>query len=109
MDFGQHQRGHPLKYQRYGSSKNFVKVTGRTSLKCINYMVDIGDENEKRALISYVNQLIVNPVNFHVFEMEVTDITNVDLVLNSLLRQKNMPVRLLKLICLAIEYICIRV
>ena len=25
------QRGHPLKFQRFGSSNNFVKVTGRTS------------------------------------------------------------------------------
>ena len=62
------QRGHPLKYQRYGSSNNFVKVTGRTSMKCIRCTTDIGVENEKRAPLSYVDKLIVNPVNFPVFE-----------------------------------------
>ena len=80
------QRGHPLKYQRYGSSNNFVKVTGRTSMKCIRCTTDIGVENEKRAPLSYVDQLIVNPINFPVFEREVTDITKVDLVIKSLLR-----------------------
>lgn len=81
------QIGHPLKYQRYGSSNNFVKVTGRTNMKCNRCIVNIGDENEKRVPISYVDQLIVNSVKFPVFEKEVPDITNVHLVLKCLLRQ----------------------
>ena len=52
-------------------------------MKCIRCTTKIGDENEKCASTSYKGQLIVNPVNFPVFEREVTDITNIDLVLKS--------------------------
>ena len=81
------KKGHPLKYQRYGSSNNFIKVTGRTSMKCIRCTDKIGEENEKRAPISYIDQLIVNPVSFPIFEKKVSDMTKVDLVLQCLLRQ----------------------
>ena len=65
------QRGHPLKYQRFGSSNNFVKVTGRTSRQCIECKTDLGEEETKHGILTYVDQVIVNPVNFPVFEKEV--------------------------------------
>ena len=39
------QRGHPLKFQRFGSSNTFVKVTGRTSRKCTECEIYIGEVN----------------------------------------------------------------
>ena len=59
------QRGHSLKFQRFGSSNNFVKVTGRT----------------------YVDQVIVNPVQFPVFEQEVTDQKSISQIHTSLTRK----------------------
>ena len=72
------QRGHPLKFQRYGSSNNFVKVTGRTSKQCIECMEDIGEEDTKHCVLSYVEQAIVNPINFPIFEKELMDIHCLD-------------------------------
>ena len=62
------QRGHHLKYQQFVSPNKFVKVTDRTIRKYITCDKDIGNENEKRVQISYIDQLIVNPINFSVFE-----------------------------------------
>ena len=67
------QRGHPLKFQRFGSSNNFVKVTGRTSKRCIECTEDIGEEDSKHSILTYVDQVLVNPINFPVFEKEVVD------------------------------------
>ena len=61
------QRGHPLKYQRVGSSI-FFKVTGRTSIKCVICLDDIGNKYEKRCDISYIDQLIVSSIKFSIFE-----------------------------------------
>ena len=80
------QRGHSLKYQRFGSSNTIVKVTGPTCYKCIICKDDIGNENEKRAPLTYVNQSIVNPINFSIFEKDVADMRIVGQVRNSLLR-----------------------
>ena len=80
------QRGNPLKYQRFGSSNTFVKVTGRTCYKCITCNDDIGNENEKRVPLTYVNQSIVNPINFSIFEKDIEDMMVVAQVKNSLLR-----------------------
>ena len=67
------QRGHPLKFQRFGSSNTFVKVTGRTSRKCTECEIDIGEENGKHCVLTYVDQSIPNPINFPNFELEVSD------------------------------------
>ena len=67
------QRGHPLKFQRFGSSNNFVKVTSRTSKQCNISSTDLGEEDTKHCVLTYVDQHIVNPVNFPVFELEVLD------------------------------------
>ena len=79
------QRGHPSKYQRFGSSNTFVKVTRRTCYKCITCNDDIGNENEKWVPLTYVNQSIVNPINFSIFEKDIEDMMIVGQVRNSLL------------------------
>ena len=67
------QLGHPLKHQRFGSSNDFVKVTGRTCRQCIENVIDIGEENAKRSIITYIDQSVVNPIGFSVFERDVPD------------------------------------
>ena len=67
------QRGHPLKYQRFGSSNSLVKVTGRKCYKCLICEVIIGDEDEKRCPLAYIDQLTVNLINFSIFDKEITD------------------------------------
>ena len=81
------QSGNPVKHQRWGSSNNFVKVTGRTCRECIECTTDIGDEREKRVMISYVDQAVVNPIGFSIFEKDVTDMGNLLSVKDSLLRR----------------------
>ena len=61
-------------------------MTGRTCYKCITCTDDIGNENKKRAPLTYVNQSIVNPINFSIFEEEVKDMMVVGQVRDSLLR-----------------------
>ena len=68
------QKGHPKKFQRFGSSNKFVKVTGRTARNCILCEDDLEEENSKRVPITYIDQAIINPVNFPVFEQEIHDI-----------------------------------
>ena len=80
------QRVHPLKYQRFGSSNTFVKVTGRTCYKCITCNDDIGNKNEKRVPLTYVNQSIADPINFSIFEKDIEYMMIVGQVRNSLLR-----------------------
>ena len=67
------QRGHPLKFQRFGSSNTFVKVTGRTSHKCTECEIDFGEENTKHCVLTYVDQKIPNPIHFPNFELEISD------------------------------------
>ena len=67
IDFGQqdnNQKGHPMKFQCYGSSNKFVKVTGRTVKNAVLCNVDAGEENSKRAPIPYVDQRIINSFYF---------------------------------------------
>ena len=82
------QLGHPLKHQRFGSSNDFVKVTGRTCRECIQNTIHIGDENEKRVTITYIDQAVINPIGFSIFEREVPDMVNIDSIRNALLRQE---------------------
>ena len=80
------QRGYPLKYQRFRSSNTFVEVTVRTCVKgkiCDNSIVD---GHEKWAPISYVDQLIVNPINFVIFDKKVMDMTSITDICHILLR-----------------------
>ena len=67
------QRGHLLKFQRVGSFNNLVKATGRTSKQCTECKTDIGKEDTKHSVLTYVDQVIVNQVNFPVFKKEVVD------------------------------------
>ena len=62
------QKGHPRKFQSFGSSNRFVKVTGRTVRKCLLYEDNLGEENSKRVPITYTNQKIMNPVYFPIFD-----------------------------------------
>ena len=80
------QRGHPLKFQRFGSSNNFVKVTGRTSKRCIECKEDIGEEDTKHSVLTYVDQVIVNPINFPVFEKELVDELSIEALHRCLIR-----------------------
>ena len=80
------QRGHLLKYQSFGRSNTFVKVTGRTCYKCITCNDNIGNENKKRVPLTYVSQSIVNPINSSIFENDVQDMMVVAQVKNSVLR-----------------------
>ena len=67
------QRGHPMKFRRFGNSNNFVKVTRRTSRKCTKCEIGIGKENIKHCVPTYVDQHILNPINFPHFELEIID------------------------------------
>ena len=80
------QKGHPKKFQRFGSSNRFVKVTGRTIRNCILCLDTIGEENDKRAPVTYVDQKIINPINFPIFEKEMMNMVNMDGVNKCLLR-----------------------
>ena len=76
MDVGQQPAWSLLKFQRFGSSNKFVKVTGRTSKKCVTCDIDLGEENDKHSVLTYVDQAIVNPVDFPIFELEINQMTN---------------------------------
>ena len=65
------QRGHTLKYQRFGISNTFVKVTGRACCKCMSYNDDTCNENKKRLSLTCVNQSIANPINFSIIEKDM--------------------------------------
>ena len=80
------QRGHPKKFQRFGSSNRFVKVTGRTIRNCILCEDSLGEENSKRVPVTYIDQKIMNTINFPVFEKEINDIGDMDQVKRCLLR-----------------------
>ena len=67
------QREQLLKFRCFRSSNNFVKVTGRTSKECTVSLTNLGEEDNKHCVLTYVDQDIVNPVHFPVFEQEVTD------------------------------------
>ena len=80
------QKGHPTKFQRFGSSNRFVKFTGRTIHNCILCEDVIGEENNKRVPVTYVDQKIINPINFPMFEMENVSMIDMDGVCKCLLR-----------------------
>ena len=80
------QKGHPEKFQRFGSSNTFVKVTGRTVRECVLCEDDLGDENGKRVPITYIDQKIMNPINFPAFENELHDVEDTKKVQMCLLR-----------------------
>ena len=46
----------------------------------------LGNDNKKRVPSSYIDQLVVNPINFGIFEKEVRDMNNIGDVRTSLLR-----------------------
>ena len=58
------QKGHQQKIQRFGSSNSFVKLTGRTARNCLLCEADFGQDNSKSVTITYIDQCIMNPVNF---------------------------------------------
>ena len=74
------QKGHPKNFQQFGSSNRFVKVTGRTTRNCILCENICEDENSKRVSINYINQMIMNPLNFPVFEKELVDVNDGSIV-----------------------------
>ena len=75
------QKGHNRKYQRDGSSNDFIKVTGRFFRSCdtFDYPTDtIKNINEKKkVLITYINQAIPSMYNLPCFERVLLD-TNVN-------------------------------
>ena len=79
------QKGYPKKFQRFGSSNRFVKVTGRTVRNCILCEDSLGEENSKRVPVTYIDQKIMNPINFPVFEKEINDLGDMDQVKRCLL------------------------
>jgi len=62
------QKGNPLKFQRYGSSNTFVKVTARYFRDFIPYSSDI-NTNGMHASITYVKQAVPSPNPMIPFEM----------------------------------------
>ena len=72
------QKGHPKKFQRFGSSNRFVKVTGRTVYNCVLYNVDLGEENSKRVYIIYIDHKFMNPANFPAFNIELDDMEDLN-------------------------------
>ena len=67
------QKGRPKKIKGFSSSNSFVKVAGRTARNYILCEEDIGQENSKRIPITYIDQMIMNPLNSLVFENEIVD------------------------------------
>ena len=61
------QKGHPKKFQRFGSSNKFVKVTARYFRQYSPYITDKEDTNEKVS-ITYVQQSIPSPDPMAPFE-----------------------------------------
>ena len=57
------QKGHPLKYQRFGSSNQFVKVTARMICECVCCETIISGH----VPLTYVNQVIPSPVGLPTF------------------------------------------
>ena len=79
------QKGHPKKFQRFGSSNRFVKVTGQTARNCVLGNIYLGEENSKRVHITYIDQKIMNLVDFPVFGNEMDDMDDINKVQRSLL------------------------
>ena len=50
------QKGHPKKFQRFGSSNQFVKVTGRTARNCILCEDDLGPNPDRISDVNYQPQ-----------------------------------------------------
>lgn len=80
------QCGHPLKFQRFGSSSNFGKVTGRTSRKFTVCETDVGEENSKHCVLTYVHQVIPNPIKFPYFDLEITNEPSLDEIHRCMIR-----------------------
>ena len=57
-----------------------MKVTGQTARNCILCNVDLGEENSKRVSKKYIDQKIMNPVNFPIFENELGDMDDINKV-----------------------------
>ena len=72
------QRGHPLKYQRFDISNNFVKATGRTSRKYTECNTDVGEEKYKHCILNYVDQEISKPIDFLNFELKIINLDSSD-------------------------------
>ena len=62
-------------------------MTGRTARNCILCIDDLGQEYSKRVAITYIDQAIMNPVNFPVLEQEITDIDSNRNIQKCLLRK----------------------
>ena len=91
------QKGHPMKFQRYGSSNCFAKVTGRTVRNAILCNEDVGEENSKRVAITYVDQSIINPFSFPYLESEIKDDADTKQVLRCMLRNNMQEIPTVKL------------
>ena len=78
------QKGYPLKYQRGGSSNNFVKVTATCLRECIKATDDTHSIRNECELV-YINQAIPSPLHMPMIEklvdangdMSTTNILNV--------------------------------
>ena len=46
----------------------------------------LGEENDKHSVLTYVDQAIVTPVDFPIFEMEVNEMTNLKQIHACLIR-----------------------
>ena len=81
------QREQLLKFRCFRSSNNFVKVTGRTSKECTVSETNLGEEDNKQCVLTYVYQVIFNLVQFPVFKQEVTDHKSISQIYTSLMRK----------------------
>ena len=66
------QKGFSLKYQRCGSSNNYVKVTGCV-IKRFHYVNEIPQTIQNITIITYADQSIPSPMNMSRYEVIVDD------------------------------------
>jgi hypothetical protein len=68
------QKGHPLKYQRFGRSNKFVKVTGSVIKEFISF--DIDHDIPGQSKVTYVNQPVPSSYNMPHYELLLCDDEN---------------------------------
>ena len=53
-------------------------------------LIDLGEEDDKYCILTYVDQAIVNPVNFPAFELAITDTNSMTQIHSALTRTKGL-------------------
>ena len=81
------QKGHPSKFQRFGSSNTFVKVTARYFRQFIPYISDVNTK-DIHSSITYVDQQIPSPNPMIPFEkIYLNDEVNYGMLSNAVMNK----------------------